>query len=90
MTGQGTCNHKKPGIQDIGSTVPGLPPQPRTHTAFACDNEYKRHGTLSLFAGIELLAGQVYASIEDYHRLRDLIESSRNLMPVVRPKPPSR
>jgi transposase len=43
---------EKPGIQAIGNTAPDLPPQPRSHPAFACDHEYKRHGTLSLLAGL--------------------------------------
>ena len=40
---------------------------------FARDHEYKRHGTLSLLAGIDLLTGQVHASIEDRHRSREFI-----------------
>ena len=43
------------------------------HPAFARDHEYKRHGTLSLLAGIDLLTGQVHASIEDRHRSREFI-----------------
>ncbi len=49
---------EKPGIQAIGNTAPDLPPQPGSHPAFARDHEYKRHGTLSLLAGIDLLTGQ--------------------------------
>ena len=64
---------EKPGIQAIGNTAPDLPPQPRSHPAFARDHEYKRHGTLSLLAGIDLLTGQVHASIEDRHRSREFI-----------------
>lgn len=64
---------EKPGIQAIGNTAPDLPPQPGSHAAFARDHEYKRHGTLSLLAGIDLLTGQVHASIEDRHRSREFI-----------------
>ncbi len=64
---------EKPGIQAIGSTAPDLPPQPRSHPSFARDHEYKRHGTLSLLAGIDLLTGQVHARIEDRHRSREFI-----------------
>lgn len=64
---------EKPGIQAIENTAPDLPPQPGQHTAFARDHEYKRHGTLSLLAGIDLLTGQVHASIEDRHRSREFI-----------------
>ncbi len=45
---------EKPGIQAIGNTAPDLPPKPAVHAAFARDHEYKRHGTLSVLAGIEM------------------------------------
>jgi transposase len=64
---------EKPGIQAIGNTAPDLPPRPGSHPAFARDHEYKRHGTLSLLAGIDLITGQVHASIEDRHRSREFI-----------------
>ena len=64
---------EKPGIQAIGNTAPDLPPRPGSHPAFARDHEYKRHGTLSLLAGIDLVTGQVHASIEDRHRSREFI-----------------
>ena len=64
---------EKPGIQAIGNTAPDLPPQPGSHATFARDHEYKRHGTLSLLAGIDLLTGQVHASIEDRHRSREFV-----------------
>jgi transposase len=64
---------EKPGIQAIGNTAPDLPPQPRSHPSFARDHEYKRHGTLSLLAGIDLLTGQVHASIEERHRSREFV-----------------
>jgi len=37
-------------------------------------NEYKRHGTLSLLAGIDLLTSQVHALVRDRHRGREFIE----------------
>src|SRR5271155_3906686 len=48
---------EKPGIQVIATTAPDLPPVPGVHATFARDHEYKRHGTLSLLAGIDLLTG---------------------------------
>src|SRR5215471_1751513 len=44
---------EKPGIQAIATTAPDLPPEPGIHATFARDHEYKRHGTLSLLAGID-------------------------------------
>src|SRR5271156_6602014 len=64
---------EKPGIQAIDNTAPDLPPQPGSHPSFARDHEYKRHGTLSLLAGIDLLTGKVHASIEDRHRSREFV-----------------
>ena len=64
---------EKPGIEAIGNTAPDLPPRPGAHEAFARDHEYKRHGTLSLLAGIDLLTGRVHARIEDRHRSREFV-----------------
>jgi transposase len=65
---------EKPGIQAIATTAPDLPPQPGVHPTFARDHEYKRHGTLSLLAGIDLLNGKVHALVRDRHRSREFIE----------------
>ena len=46
----------------------------RVHPTFARDHEYKRHGTLSLLAGIDLLTGKVHALVRDRHRSREFIE----------------
>ena len=64
---------EKPGIQAISSTAPDRPPQPRSHAGWARDHEYKRHGTLSLLAGIDLLTGQVHACVENRHRSREFV-----------------
>jgi transposase len=65
---------EKPGIQAIATTAPDLPPVPGIHATFARDHEYKRHGTLSLLAGIDLLTGKVHALVRDRHRSREFIE----------------
>jgi transposase len=65
---------EKPGIQAIATTAPDLPPVPGTYATFARDHEYKRHGTLSLLAGIDLLTGKVHALVKDRHRSREFIE----------------
>jgi hypothetical protein len=64
---------EKPGIQAIGNTAADLPPKPGVHRTFARDHEYKRHGTLSLLAGIDLLTGKVHACVEDRHRSREFV-----------------
>ena len=65
---------EKPGIQAIATTAPDLPPKPGVHATFARDYEYKRHGTLSLLAGIDLLTGKVHALVRDRHRSREFVE----------------
>src|SRR6201981_1031734 len=65
---------EKPGIQAIATTAPDLPPVPGVHPTFARDHEYKRHGTLSLLAGIDLLTGKGHAPVKDRHRTREFIE----------------
>jgi transposase len=65
---------EKPGIQAIATTAPDLPPEPGAHATFARDHEYKRHGTVSLLAGIDLLTGKVHALVRDRHRSREVIE----------------
>src|SRR5712672_2339161 len=68
-----------PGIQAIATTAPDLPPKPGVHATFARDYEYKRHGTLSLLAGIDLLTGKVHALVRDRHRSREFIEFLKRL-----------
>jgi transposase len=65
---------EKPGIQAIATTAPDLPPEPGVYASFARDYEYKRHGTLSLLAGIDLLTGKVHALVKDRHRSREFVE----------------
>ena len=65
---------EKPGIQAIESTSPDLPPVPGRYPSLSRDEEYVRHGTLSLLAGIDLLNGQLYALVADRHRSREFIE----------------
>ncbi len=64
---------EKPGLQAISNTAPDLPPVAGEHACIARDHEYKRLGTLSLLAGIDLLTGQVHACVEDRHRSREFV-----------------
>jgi len=77
---------EKPGIQAIASTAPDLPPEPGVHATFARDHEYKRHGTLSLLAGIDLLTGKVHALVRDRHRSREFVEFLKLLDTAYPPK----
>ena len=65
---------EKPGIQAIGNTAPDLPPVPGRHARIGRDHEYKRYGTVSLLAGIDLLNGEVLGLVRDRHRSTEFIE----------------
>ncbi len=65
---------EKPGVQAIGTTAPDLLPEPGVHPTIARDHEYKRFGTVTLLAGIDLLTGKVHALVKDRHRSREFIE----------------
>ena len=65
---------EKPGVQAIENTAPDLPPEPGIHPSFGRDHEYKRHGTVTLLAGIDLLSGKIHALVKDRHRSREFIE----------------
>jgi len=65
---------EKPGIQAIGNTAPDLPPIPREYPYIARDSEYKRHGTVSLLAGIDLVTGHVQGMVADRHRSREFVQ----------------
>ena len=65
---------EKPGIQAIGTTAPDLPPLPGRAPTVMRDHEYKRHGTVTLMAGIDLLTGHVHALVKERHRSREFIE----------------
>ena len=65
---------EKPGIQAIATTSPDLPPVPGQYASFTRDYEYKRHGTVSLLAGIDLVSGKIHALVSNRHRSREFIE----------------
>ena len=75
---------EKPGIQAIATTAPDLPPAPGGHATFARDHEYKRHGTVSLLAGIDLITGQVHALVKDRHRAANSSNSSSSSTTPIR------
>lgn len=65
---------EKPGIQAIGNRYPDLMPVSGQYPTLSRDYEYKRHGTISLLAGIDLLTGTVHYKIFDRHRSEEFIE----------------
>jgi transposase len=70
---------EKPGIQAIGRVAPDLAPRPGKHKSTGRDYEYKRHGTVSLMAGIDLLTGHIYERVVDSHHSGEFIEFLKTL-----------
>lgn len=64
---------EKPGIQAIENIAPDLLPV-KGHGKVARDYEYKRLGTLSLLAGMDLLTGEIIPLVSDTHKSSDFIE----------------
>jgi transposase len=63
------CVDEKPQIQALERTAPLLPMQPgqierRTH-------DYRRHGTTSLFAALDVKTGTILGDIQPRHRARE-------------------
>ena len=64
---------EKPGIQALQNIAPDLPPAEK-HGRVARDYEYKRPGTVSLPAGLDLLTGTVIPLVSNTHKSADFIE----------------
>ena len=71
---------EKPGIQAIGNVYPDLMPVEGHYSTIARDYEYKRHGTLSLLAGIDLISGRIYYKVFEHHRNCEFIEYLKELV----------
>jgi transposase len=65
---------EKPGIQAIKNIAPQLHPVPGQHPTIGRDYEYKRMGTVSLLAGIDLHTGLIIPYVCDRHRSKEFIE----------------
>jgi transposase len=70
---------EKPGIQAIKNIAPDLPPKPRKFPHMARDHEYKRLGTVSLLASLDLQDGHVIAQVHDRHRSREFISLLKDI-----------
>ena len=64
---------EKPGIQAIATTSQDLLPDEH-HGTISRDYEYKRLGTLSLLAGIDLQTGEAIPLVSETHSSKDYIE----------------
>lgn len=64
---------EKPGIQAIATTSDDLLPD-ENHSSISRDYEYRRLGTLSLLAGIDLQTGEAIPLVSETHNSKDYIE----------------
>ena len=64
---------EKPGIQAIATTSDDLMPDEK-HSTINRDYEYKRLGTLSLLAAIDLQTGEAIPLVRDKHSSKEYIE----------------
>ena len=64
---------EKPGIQALATTTRDLPPVPNRFASHLRDYEYRRLGTVSLLAGLDLHTGRVTEIVSDHHASADFI-----------------
>jgi transposase len=69
---------EKPGIQALAAVAPDRPPAPGAESAryrtWQRDYEYRRLGTRTLLAGIDLRTGEVLGLVRARHRSREFVE----------------
>ena len=67
---------EKPGIQALALVAPDRPPRPDAagQGTWQRDYEYKRLGTRTLLAGIDLATGEVLGLVRARHRSREFVE----------------
>jgi len=64
---------EKPGMQALATTTPDRPPVPNQFASHLRDYEYKRLGTVSLLAGLDLHTGRVTEVVRDRHTSADFM-----------------
>jgi len=64
---------EKPGVQAIKNIAPDIMPDPEKQSRVMRDYEYKRMGTLSILAALDLHDGHVIAQVHDRHRSSEFI-----------------
>lgn len=70
---------EKPGVQAIKNITKDLEPVASKHSSIGRDYEYKRLGTVSILAALDLHTGHVTAQVHDRHRSREFISLLKEL-----------
>jgi transposase len=71
---------EKPGIQAIKNIAAQLLPVPGKHKTIGRDFEYKRLGTVTLLAGIDLHDGTIIPLVENRHRSAEFVKYLQKLI----------
>jgi transposase len=64
---------EKPGVQAIRNIAPDVMPRPGEQSRVMRDYEYKRLGTVSILAALDLHNGRVFGQVHDKHRSCEFI-----------------
>jgi len=64
---------EKPGVQAIRNMAPDIMPEPKKQSRIMRDYEYKRLGTMSILAALDLHDGHVIGQVHDRHRSKEFI-----------------
>lgn len=70
---------EKPGIQALAVTTADRPPVAGQHSSHLRDYEYRRLGTVSLLAGLDLHSGRLTETISNTHKSADFIAFLKKL-----------
>ena len=70
---------EKPGVQAIKNIAPDIMPDPGKQSRVMRDYEYKRLGTLSILAALDLHDGNVIAQVHDRHRSCEFVSLLKEL-----------
>ena len=80
------CVDEKSQIQALDRTQPGLPLKKgraatscSTHASGVTTHDYKRHGTTTLFAALDLKSGRVIGDCQPRHRAREFLKFLRQV-----------
>src|SRR3989304_5023675 len=70
---------EKPGVQAIKNIAPDIMPDPGKQSRVMRDYEYKRLGTLSILAALDLHDGHVIAQVHERHRSCEFVSLLKEL-----------
>lgn len=70
---------EKPGVQAIQNMAPDILPHPEKNSRLMREHQYKRLGTVSILAGLDLHTGHVTAQVHDRHRSKEFISLLKEL-----------